>query len=98
MAVEAMSCSLLVIIAEGTALPSIIKDYYGNMLGGLIVPAYNSVALSNGIKTLLNYSLLCEHIGNNARKIVENEYTINLYVNRHIELCNNVILQFNSYN
>lgn len=90
MAVEAMSCGLPVIVFEGSALPSIIKA----PVGGIAVPARDSVALSTAIEYLLNNEKERLKISIQARALVENEYSDHLYVNRHIDVYNNVIDEF----
>jgi glycosyltransferase involved in cell wall biosynthesis len=87
MAVEAMACGTPVIVFEGTALPDVIKS----PLGGLAVPAMDSVALAGAIKLLLEDDDLRSKLGWQARKIAEREYAFPLYVQRHISLYEEVI-------
>lgn len=87
MAVEAMACGTPVIVFEGTALPGVIKS----PLGGLAVPAMDSVALAGAIKLLLEDDDLRSDLGKQARQIAEREYAFPLYVQRHITLYEEVI-------
>jgi len=87
MAVEAMACGTPVIVFEGTSLPDVIKS----PLGGLAVPAMDSVALAGAIKLLLDDDDLRSDLGKQARQIAEREYAFPLYVQRHINLYEEVI-------
>lgn len=87
MAVESMACGTPVIVFEGTALPDVIKS----PLGGLAVPARDSVALAGAIKQLLENDYLRNELGRQARQIAEREYSFPLYVQRHINLYEEVI-------
>jgi glycosyltransferase involved in cell wall biosynthesis len=94
MAVEAMSCGLPVIVFEGTALPSIIKA----PVGGVAVPAKNSIALSTAIEHLLNNEDDRKKISMQARALVEADYSDSLYVNKHVELYQSIINNFEMNN
>jgi glycosyltransferase involved in cell wall biosynthesis len=94
MAVEAMSCGLPVIVFEGSALPSIIRA----PLGGVAVPAKNSIALSKAIEHLLINEGERQKISIQARALVEAEYSDHLYVNKHVEVYQKVISQFDLKN
>jgi glycosyltransferase involved in cell wall biosynthesis len=87
MAVEAMACGIPVIVFEGSALPSVIKA----PVGGIVVPAKNSIALANAIEFLLNNELERSKISVQARALVLSEYSDELYMKRHIEVYHNVI-------
>ena len=87
MAVEAMACGTPVIVFEGTALPDVIKS----PLGGIAVPAKDSVALAGAIKRLLDDDDLRSELGRQARQIAEREYAFPMYVQRHISLYEEVI-------
>ncbi len=82
MAIEAMSCGLPVIVFEGSALPSVIKA----PIGGIAVPAKDSIALSNAIINLLDNDEERLKIGAQARALVEAEYSDNLYADKHVEV------------
>lgn len=91
MAVEAMACETPVIVFDGTALPYVIKS----PLGGISVPSKDIQALSNAIKQLIEDDQLRYEIGKNGRHIVENNYSIELYIKRHVELYNKIIVNYN---
>ena len=89
MAVESMACGTPVIVFEGTALPDVIKA----PLGGVAVPAKDSRALAEAIKQLLeNDEFRCK-LAKQARQIAEREYSFSQYVQRHINLYDEVIEQ-----
>jgi glycosyltransferase involved in cell wall biosynthesis len=92
MAIEAMACGTPVIVFEGTSLPDVIKA----PLGGLAVPAKDSFALAKVIKLLMENDEQRISIGKQARIIAESEYSIPLYIQRHISLYNEVIDQHQS--
>jgi glycosyltransferase involved in cell wall biosynthesis len=87
MAVEAMACGTPVIACEGTALPEVIRA----PRGGLAVPAMNSEALASAMSRLLDDGDLRTKMGQQGRKIAEEEYSFSLYVKRHVQLYNEVI-------
>lgn len=87
MAVEAMACGTPVIVFQGTSLQDVIKA----PLGGVAVPAKDSVALAGAIKRLLEDNNLRSELGRQARQISEREYAFPLYVKRHIRLYEEVI-------
>lgn len=89
MAVESMACGTPVIVFEGTALPDVIKAPQG----GLAVPARDSIALAGAIQQLLADDDLRDRLGKQARQIVEQEYALPLYVQRHVSLYEDVIEQ-----
>jgi len=82
MAVEAMACGTPVIVFEGTALPSIIQA----PRGGIAVPAKDWEALKEAIEALIENPELYERFVRNGLEIVNEEYTIDKYVSRHLEL------------
>jgi len=87
MAVESMACGTPVVVFEGTALPEVIKAPQG----GLAVPAQDSVALAAAIRQLLNDDDLRLVIGEQARHIAEQEYSLSLYLERHVSMYEEVI-------
>jgi glycosyltransferase involved in cell wall biosynthesis len=91
MAVEAMACGTPVIVFEGTALPSVIKSTNGCLAGGLAVPAKDSSALAEAIRLLMEDDDLRKKLGVQARHIAESEYSLELYVRRHINLYKKLI-------
>ena len=91
MAVESMACGTPVVVFEGTSLPDVIKA----PRGGLTVPAKDSVALAGAIERLLRDDDLREKLGRQGRQIAEQEYSLPLYVQRHIQLYEAVVKRHN---
>ena len=90
MAVESMACGTPVIVFEGTALPSIVK----HGIGGLVIPLKDTKALAEGICNILNDNDLRVRMSAQARKIVEDNYNEEKYIESHIELYKKVIAKF----
>ncbi len=88
MAVEAMACGTPVIVFDGTSLPDIIHSPGG----GLAVPAKDSTTLAGAMDQLLNHDELRRKLGIQARQIAEQEYSFDLYANRHLKLYENLIM------
>ena len=89
MAVEAMSCGVPVIVFDGTALPDVIKS----PVGGLAVPAKNAEALMFAIKQFLENEEIRNKVSIQARELAVREYSFPLYVQRHVDLYQQVIEQ-----
>jgi len=87
MAVESMACGTPVVVCEGTSLPDVIKAPQS----GLVVPPRDSVALAGAIKQLLEDDSLRDRLGRQARQIAEREYALPLYLQRHLNLYEEVI-------
>lgn len=82
MAVESMACGTPLIVFEGTALPEVIQA----PRGGLAVPQGDAKALAQAIDRLFNEPDLAKGLAQNGPRIVSQNYTVELYVNRHLEL------------
>lgn len=82
MAIEAMACSLPVIVAEGTALPDVI----GTDVGGLVVKSKDSAAIIEAIRFLTDNPEQLKLLGINARKRVEERYSVEKCISLHKEL------------
>lgn len=82
MAVESMACGTPVIVFDGTALPDIIHAPEG----GISVPAKDSKALADAITELLKDEQRYTQLVENGLRIVREEYTLERYIQRHIEL------------
>lgn len=87
MAVESMACGTPVIVFEGTALPSVVKA----PRGGLAVPARDADALRAAIETLINDPGRYRELVRNGLEIVQQEYTTEKYVSRHLELYSKLV-------
>jgi glycosyltransferase involved in cell wall biosynthesis len=82
MAVEAMACGTPVIVSEGTALPEIVRPPEA----GLAVPPDRPDELALAIGRLLADEQARHEMSENALRIVQEDYTEERYVDRHIEL------------
>ena len=87
MAVEAMACGIPIITFEGTALPGVIHA----PIGGITVPMKDSNAMAIAIEELLEDEVQRQKIAASALEIARREYTVELYVKRHLELYEKVI-------
>ena len=94
MAVEAMACGTPVVVFDGTALPDVIQS----PKGGLTVSAKNSAALAKTIQRLLEDQKLRDELGRQGRQIAESEYSLPMYVQRHIDLYEEAINRYHSGN
>ena len=82
MAVESMACGTPVIVFEGTSLPSVIHAPDG----GVAVAYKDAHALAYAIEELLGDQERCDTIVQNGLEIVRNEYSLDKYLKRHIDL------------
>lgn len=82
MAVESMACGTPVIVFEGTSLPDVIRA----PRGGISVPFADYKALCEAIHKLLDKPEYLQSLSKTALGLVEEEYTIELYVKRHLDL------------
>jgi len=80
MAVEAMACGTVPIVFDGTALPGVIQD------GGVVIPSRDSEALAAAIERLWRDEAERAALRDNGLRIVGNDYTLDLYVERHLSL------------
>ena len=87
MAVESMACGTPVIVFEGTALPSVIQA----PRGGISVPSRDWRALKEALESLIKDPELHRNLIKNGLQIVSEEYTIDKYVARHLDLYNELI-------
>jgi glycosyltransferase involved in cell wall biosynthesis len=82
MAIEAMACGIPVIVFHGTSLPDVIHAPEG----GIAVPYKDYEAMAKAIDTLLKDQVVFHRLVEKGLAIVNQEYTLDLYVRRHIEL------------
>ena len=87
MAVESMACGTPVIVFEGTALPSVIQT----PRGGIAVPSKDWKALKEALEALIKDTEFYESLVRNGLEIVSEEYTIDKYVGRHLDLYDQLI-------
>jgi starch synthase len=71
---EAMACGLPVIGTDIPAMFNILE--HGSASGGLVVPREDPDALAKAIKQLLENPDLCRELGRNARRNVEDRFSI----------------------
>lgn len=81
MAIESMACGTPVIVFEGTALPDVVHAPDG----GIAVPR-DADALARAIETVLKDRELYDSLVENGRRIVREEYSVEQYTQRHIDL------------
>ncbi len=86
MAAEAMACGKPVIAFKGTSLPEVIF----HPKGGIAVDQ-SSEALLKQIEELISNKEMREKMGENALQLAREHYDINTYVNRHIDLYEDLI-------
>jgi glycosyltransferase involved in cell wall biosynthesis len=87
MAVESIACGTPVIVFEGTALPSVIQA----PRGGIAVPSRDWQALKEALEALIKDTKLYENLVRTGLEIVSEEYTVDNYVARHLDLYNHLI-------
>lgn len=87
MAIEAMACGTPVIVFEGTSLQSVIKSPNG----GVAVPFKDHKALAKAITDLLKNSKRRQELSESGIRIVREEYTLENYVERHLELYKSIM-------
>ncbi len=73
---EAMACGLPVITTDGGALPEVAGD------AGLIVKSGDSDAIANKLETLFRNPAFAIHMGQKARKHIENHYSWSMVANK----------------
>jgi glycosyltransferase involved in cell wall biosynthesis len=89
MAVESMACGTPVIVFDGTALPDVIHAPEG----GISVPARDSKALADAITGLLKDEQRYAQLVENGLRIVREEYSLEKYIQRHIELYKSILCE-----
>lgn len=87
MAIESMACGTPVIVFAGTALPSVIHA----PRGGIAVPAKDWIALKEALELLIVNTEFHSRLVKNGLEIVAEEYTIDRYVTRHLDLYKRLI-------
>lgn len=87
MAVEAMACGTPVVGFDGTALSGVVHA----PRAGIMVSQKDSAVLAETIQNLLQNQALNESLIREGLKIVQQEYNVELYVQRHIALYESLI-------
>jgi len=92
---EGLSISLLE--AGACGLPSVVTDAGGNReiikdgVSGLVVPRRDEIALAAGFERLANDAALRHTMGEAARKIVENRFSLDTMVDGYVKVYNEVL-------
>jgi glycosyltransferase involved in cell wall biosynthesis len=79
---ENMSCQNPVVASNIVGIPEIIED----RVNGLLIDPWDVDALSENVITLLNDRGLARKIGQNARKTVEEKFTLQKFANKTAEV------------
>jgi glycosyltransferase involved in cell wall biosynthesis len=75
---ENMSCQNPVVATNIVGIPEMIE----NQVNGLLIPPWDANALSENVIKLLSDSALAKRIGQNARKTVEEKFTLQKFANQ----------------
>ncbi|HME44418.1 MAG TPA: glycosyltransferase [Syntrophorhabdales bacterium] len=87
MAVESMACATPVIAFDGTALTDTIDAPHC----GIVVPSKDHEAFAHAIQELLEQTEMRQELGMRAANRVKNEYTLELYLSRHLQLYQDIL-------
>jgi glycosyltransferase involved in cell wall biosynthesis len=87
MAVESMACGTPVVAFDGTALSDTIDAPHC----GVVVPYKDHEAFGHAIEELLRQPEKRYEMGMRGVDKVRNEYTLDLYLSRHIQLYQNIL-------
>lgn len=79
---EALACGCATIVTDFPGATDIIK----NGVTGLLVPERSPEAIAAKVGILLSHRELCEHIGENGRRIVEENYDWRIISNRFSDI------------
>lgn len=84
---EAMACGRPVVASKAGGIPEIIKDG----ITGLLVNPGSFEGLAEAIIKILENQDLAEKLGGNAKKYIENEYSINKVIKQTVDIYEKVI-------
>ncbi len=84
---EAMAVSKPIVASNVMAIPEIVID--GQT--GLLVPPDNSDALAQGLLKLIENPSLCQQFGSAGRQRLEQEFTVDLMVQKTIAVYDEVL-------
>jgi glycosyltransferase involved in cell wall biosynthesis len=87
MALEAIACGVPTIVTRGSPM----EDFVIDGVNGLSVPRRDPIALARAIDRLLDDDLLRENFSREARRISVESYDIEHYIDRHIQLYEEVV-------
>lgn len=89
--IEAASCGLPIIAADIEWTSEIVKDEKT----GILVKFGSSKKLAEGIMKLLQNPSLAERLGENARKLVETQFSLLAWKKRELEIYKKALSEFN---
>jgi glycosyltransferase involved in cell wall biosynthesis len=92
-AAEAMACNTPVITFETGGIPEVVK----HLKTGYIAKYKDSTDFINGINMFLNDDNLRINTGQNARKVIEDKFTLDIMINNYIQLYKETAENFNRY-
>lgn len=92
MAVESMACGVPVLYFEGTAIESLVED----QKAGLKVQHSSSVDLAKKLEIILKDEELRENLGNFAEKVAKGQFSLENYVENHIDVYKKVYEDFHA--
>lgn len=84
---EAMACSCAIVASNVGGIPQMIEDEKT----GLLISPKNAQALKEGLERALGDAGLCRRLGANARKKVEEEFSIEKNMERLLEIYESVL-------
>ncbi|MFX0137823.1 MAG: glycosyltransferase family 4 protein, partial [Candidatus Hodarchaeota archaeon] len=87
---ENMSCKNPVIATNIVGIPEIIK----NGFNGILIPPFNSNALAKNIIKLLDDKTLFQRIASNARKTVEEKFTLKIFAEKTLSIYKKILIDF----
>ncbi|WP_026486299.1 glycosyltransferase [Caldanaerobius polysaccharolyticus] len=89
-AIEAMACGKPVIASNIGGLRKIIEDGYN----GFLVPERNPEAIAEKIKMLMSNPELSKEVGINARKTVEEKFSVEIVVKKYLNIYKETINKY----
>lgn len=81
-AVEAMACGTPAVVFADTALADVVKA----PRAGIVVPYEDAAALGDAIQRAMEDDSMRTALAEEGQRVVDREYTIDRYVERHLEL------------
>lgn len=87
--IEAMACGLPVIATTHTGVEDVIRDG----VDGFIIPIRNVEAIKEKITYMYENVNVCKKMGQNAKKRVRENFTLEHYANRVIHACKKILKQ-----
>jgi len=85
-----MSCQNPVIATNIVGIPEIIK----NDFNGILIPPFDINTLAENTIKLLDDKTLAKRIGKNARKTVEDNFTLKIFANKTMDVYRKISNEF----